>query len=105
MKNFPIQKGISFIDNNGIKKFHLGKKKLRLHLFFSMNLVTVNDCLSDTLEKGKSGINSRQQTIRQDNFNKLIFAHLNINSIWNTFDILADIIENNIDILMISKLK
>ena len=26
LKNFCMQKGISFIDNNGIKEFHLGKK-------------------------------------------------------------------------------
>ena len=30
LKNFCIQKGISFIDNSGIKEFHLGKRKLYL---------------------------------------------------------------------------
>ena len=67
--------------------------------------VTVNECLSDTLEKAKSGTNSSLQTIRKDNLNKLIFAHLNINSIRNKFDSLADIIKDNIDILMISETK
>ena len=51
--------------------------------------VSVNECLSDTLEKAKSGTNSSLQTIRKDNLNKLIFAHLNINSIRNKFDSLA----------------
>ena len=41
--------------------------------------VTVNECLSDTLEKAKSGTNSSLQTIRMDNLNKLISAYLNIN--------------------------
>ena len=33
----------------------------------------------------------------------MIFVHLNINSIWNKFDSLADIVKDNIDILMISE--
>ena len=31
LKNFCMQKGISFIDNSGIKEFHLGKRKLHLN--------------------------------------------------------------------------
>ena len=31
LKNFYIQKGVSFIDNSGIKEFHLGKRKLHLN--------------------------------------------------------------------------
>ena len=73
--------------------------------FFPYDLVTVNDYLSDTLEKGKSGTNSSLQNIRKDNLTKLIFAHMNINSIRNKFDSLADIIKDNIDILMISESK
>ena len=50
------------------------------------------------------------QTIRKDNLSKLIFARLNINSIRNKFDFLADVIKDNIDInidniLMISETK
>ena len=55
-------------------------------IFFPCDLVTVNDCLS---EKTKSGTNSSLQTIRQHNLTKLIFAHLNINSIRNKIDSLA----------------
>ena len=40
-----------------------------------------------------------------DNMNKLIIAHLNINSIRNNFDFLVDKIKGNIDIIMISETK
>ena len=123
LKNFCMQKEISFIENKGIKELHLGKrkvnkkgniavtKKLLHHInrtywsFFLYDLVAVNDCLSDTLGKAKSGANSSLQTIHKDNLNKLTFTHLNINSIRNKFDTLADIIKDNIDILMIPETK
>ena len=41
--------------------------------------------------------------MRKDNLNNLIYAHQNINSIRNKFNSLADIIKDNIDILMISE--
>ena len=31
LKNFCMQKGTSFVDNSGIKKFHLDKRKLHLN--------------------------------------------------------------------------
>ena len=74
-------------------------------VFFWYDLVTVNECLSDILEKEKSGTNSSLQVILKDNLNKLIFAPHNINSIRNKSDSLADIIKDNIDILMISGTK
>ena len=74
-------------------------------IFFPYDFVTVDECLSDTLEKAKSGTNSSLQNIRKDNLNNLIFAHLNINPIRNKFDSLVDIIKENIDILMISETK
>ena len=100
---------------SGIKEFYLGKRKLHLNkkgngafaknllhhinrtllIFFPYDLVTVNDSISDTLEKAKSGTNSRLQNIRYDNLNTLIFAHLYINSIPNKFDSWADIIRDN----------
>ena len=95
------------MNKKGNKAF--AKKKLLHYInrtdwyFFPYGLVTVNECLSNTLKKSKSGTNSGQQTIRKDNLNKLIFAHLNINSIWKTFDYLADIIKDNIDMLIISE--
>ena len=78
LKNFCKKKEISVIDNTGIKEFHLGKRKLHLNkkgnserqtfieshkqdrlIFLPYELVTVNECLSNTLEKAKSGTNSR----------------------------------------------
>ena len=43
--------------------------------------------------------------LRLKNPNRLIFGHLNINSVRNNFDLLGDIIKNNVDILMISETK
>ena len=43
--------------------------------------------------------------LKSDNPNKLIIGHLNINSIRYKFECLCDIIENNIDILLISETK
>ena len=60
--------------------------------------MTVNEYL-----KAKPGTNSSLQTICKDNVNKLIFAHLNINLIRNKFDSLADIINDNTDILTITE--
>ena len=78
LKNFCMQKEISFIDNSGIKEIHLSKRKLYLnkkgnsafetnllhHInrtgwsFFPYGLVAVNYYIPDTLEKGKSSMNS-----------------------------------------------
>ena len=43
--------------------------------------------------------------LRLKNPNRLICAHLNINSVRNKFDLLSDIIKNNFNILMISETK
>ena len=43
--------------------------------------------------------------MHKDNLNKLIFAHLNINSIRNKFELLSKQIKGNVDVLMISETK
>ena len=43
--------------------------------------------------------------LRLKNPNRLIFAHLNINSLRNKFDLLTNIVKDKIDILMISETK
>ena len=45
------------------------------------------------------------KTIRSDNTNKLIFAHLNINPIRNKFEFLATQVKSKIDVLMLSETK
>ena len=42
---------------------------------------------------------------RKDNLNKIILAHLNINSIRNKFDCLSEQVKGKIDILLISETK
>ena len=39
------------------------------------------------------------------NNHKLVFVHLNINSVWDKFELLAEQIKGNMDVLMISETK
>ena len=64
-----------------------------------------NNCLSITPEKTNSDVYSNLENIRKNDSKQIIIAHLNINSIRNKFDILADIVTDNINILMISESK
>ena len=45
------------------------------------------------------------KSIRQANTNKLIFAHININSLRNKFELLVNQVNGNIDVIMMSKTK
>ena len=45
------------------------------------------------------------KALRLKNVNKLILAHLNINSLRNKFQFLISLIKDNIDVLMISETK
>ena len=45
------------------------------------------------------------KALRLKNFNKLILAHLSINSLRNKFEFLISLIKDNRDILMISETK
>ena len=64
-----------------------------------------NDWLSVTPEKTNLDIYSNLENIRKSNSKKIFIGHLNINSIRNKFDFLADIVKDNVDILMISESK
>ena len=76
-----MHKQIRFIDNSGIKYFI----KLRVQWFMIVYLIVLKE-------------QNIVQIIRKDNLNKPTYAHLNINSIRNRFDSLADIMKINIDI-------
>ena len=52
-----------------------------------------------------SDCNNTLNSLRKDNLNKLIFAHLNINSIRNQFELISEQIKGNADVLMISEKK
>ena len=45
------------------------------------------------------------KALRLKNVNKLIITHLNINSLRNKFEFLISLIEDNLDVLMISETK
>ena len=45
------------------------------------------------------------KALRSDNSNKLIFAHININSIRNKFEFLSTQVKGNIDVVMVSEAK
>ena len=45
------------------------------------------------------------QNLRVKNVDKILFGHININSVRNKFDLLADLIKDQIDIILISETK
>ena len=60
---------------------------------------------SRNLKRAKENCRSVLNSLRKDNLDKLIFAHLNINSIRNKFDHLSEQIRCNVDILLVSEIK
>ena len=77
----------------------------------SLNSERVLSHVPETLDRNLFRINvfvspkEELNNLRLKNPNRLIFGHLNINSVRNKFDLLGDIIKNNVDILMISETK
>ena len=61
--------------------------------------------MPNALNDTKHNAGSQLDNLRRKNLNKIIFAHLNINSVRNKFNQLADLIKGKIDVLMISKSK
>ena len=56
-------------------------------------LTQANDCISVL------------KALRSDNSNKLIFTHINVNSLRNKFESLSTQVKGNIDVLMVSETK
>ena len=79
-----------------IRKTVLGSRQCYKHETSNTNFV-----LSNNLTNPKEELDN----LRLKNPNRLICAHLNINSVRNKFDLLAEIIKSNTDILMISETK
>ena len=71
----------------------------------SIDVNSGNECLFVAPEKIKSDVYSNLENIRKNNSKKIIIAHLKINWIRNKFDFLADIVKDNIGILMASESK
>ena len=53
----------------------------------------------------QSDVKKALKDIRISNMNKLIFGHLNINSLRNKFDLFSEQVKGSIDILMVSETK
>ena len=60
---------------------------------------------SSHLSKTKDNCLNVLTSLRKDNVDRMIFAHLNINSIRNKFDNLSQLIRGKIDVLLISATK
>ena len=66
----------------------------------------LNGCISDSSETELAKyVLCTLTVIRKNNLNRLIFAHININSIRIKFDILASQVKGNADVVMISETK
>ena len=130
LKDLSKEKNIFLIGNSKkIKAQHLNKGKLHSTKYGSRvlgnNFVNeISKVLHCQIDRGNSNVNTEEcnfkddltakkydecnitlKTIRSDNTNKLIFAHLNINSIRNKFEFLATQVKGKIDVLMISETK
>ena len=77
----------------------------------SITDVTENSVYSEPSSNSKSSRNDQQylgsnlHRVRIENSSIIIFGQININSIRNKFDLLMNIIKNEIDIFMISEIK
>ena len=67
---------------------------------FSPKESTLNEGISSATAEHESNTKFKFSELRKDNFNNVTFADLNINSIRNKFDQLADMIIRNVDILI-----
>ena len=75
-------------------------------MFFSNVSYVVDDkYLYDTLGDTDSDVNSTLKTFHKISMDKIILAHLNINSIRNKFDQVSDMIKGYIDVLILSESK
>ena len=63
------------------------------------------NCVSNDSTFSQSDVKKALKDIRISNMNKLIFGHLNINSLRNKFDLLSEQVKRSVDILMVSETK
>ena len=70
----------------------------------SINIEGCNTSVLHDINK-VSDCNNTLKSLRKDNLDKLIFAHLNINSIRNKFELPSEQIKGYVDVLMISETK
>ena len=75
--------------------------------FSKLHRTLTDDKIDCALEKGNSNENFKYyfSSLRRKNLNRVILAQLNINSIRNKFNLLAEDIKGKVDVLMISETK
>ena len=123
VKEFLSEKKITLISNDNIKEENLGIKKLHLNRKgnsnFAKNLLNFIEGNWDSFPLGDSYYetenasdkiisNANKRTLRNiriSNVNRLVFGHLNINSLKTKFDFLCEQIKVSIDVFMISDSK
>ena len=68
---------------------------------------TVEECNSDktNVDQKVTDGNRVLKSLPCNNLNKLVFAHLNINSIRNKFELLSEQVTGNVDVLIVPKTK
>ena len=61
--------------------------------------------VSITTVTTKNGFKTKLKDIRIANLNRIVISHININSIRNKFELLAEAVMDNVDILMVTEIK
>ena len=67
------------------------------------DLSSEENCVSNDSTVSQPDVKKALKDIRISNMNKLIFGHLNINSLRNKFDLLSEQANGSIDILMVKR--
>ena len=68
---------------------------------------TIEECTSVKINADQKVTDGSRvlKYLRCNNLNKLVFAHLNINSVRNKFELLSRQVRGNVDVLMVSETK
>ena len=127
LKDMCKKKYIYLINNtNKIKAQHLNKGKRHINKRGSNILSTtfvselsriltwsdknttgffVEECKSDKTNADQEFTDGNRvlKSLRCNNLNKLVFAHLNFNSIGNKFELLSEQVRGNVDVLVVSE--
>ena len=61
--------------------------------------------VSTTTVTSKDDFKTKLKDIRIANLNRIVISHININSIRNKFELLAEAVMGNVDILMVTEKK
>ena len=72
-----------------------------MQAFLLRNVALIKQILTKKVTYGNRVLKS----LRCNNLNKLVFAHLNINSIRNKFKLLSEKVRGNVDVLIVSETK